>query len=1038
MSGDHITGELEIDGDTTIHGDLTVDGNVWFNATNVDGTNIINLGDDNTDNVVFNADVNSNIIPDQNMTHDLGSVDQHWNNLYTHNISAHGDVNVAGTTNLNHLNVTGVLSSNDINVQDLTARGDVSVFGSSNVEAMTVHGLLSGGSAIFTSVTALSTIVDVIDIKVRELSGYDIIDGDLRVDGRTTTDMLLLTQSDDPFSRSQNIWSTQNFNNDSDCGIGDQYVYTHAINVYGTTNYTINGVEFQSETQGFGEGWELTSGVGDALNSEQTTVVGTIGDMITDRFRYIVNEQKIILKNLTVNKKYVFTLYTQSWETDTVGKTAELKSTANSDVIIVSQDEFESEASDGQLINYVFVANDSTVEVSITPTDNSSWHIYAFSNREVWGYESETLVATDVSNFKSTYNTVLETSGRWESVYTFVNTDSATNNTDYNRTTFVNVTGDTMTGSLSVQQDLNIDGNTVLSGTVTANENLYVRGDLRVDGDVWLLSDVQSNLYLGESEDDVVLFQAPVDSNITPLKPSTNDLGDSEHPWRKIYVDEVVLSTPETSQEISFDLSEVLSTVESNNIVQSNSSDWNESYTQSKYLTAAHQDLTDRVEAVYHYSVSNFEKSIVSYSPTLQDFISEEWTTTNMEIGDTIIIVATNTVYVLVEQDGSIIENWVEVHAKPNNMFYRANANHADVIDTFSIDRFKSAKYIVEVEGDDDLLFTELTMVTNGKRVFLTEYGMNYTTTEPFVQFDATLNTETSAAELRIYQVPDSDERIWTPADLPLQPLTWLDASNTEKVIVNNNFFNRWENSGSTDLRMISKPGAEPEYITQGDELLNGLPVLKFSQGSDFIESDYTDGNSKGKWDRDPVVWFAVFKPTDINNFHDYMLWFKQYTDEDNNIEPIAIVPGDNDEFFGQVWMGDNTKGKGSYPLDQPYSTTDLSNQWHIFELELDPLNEQVSMYLNGRTIQQGAPMNYKFPKDVEHTFRLHANWIGSEFTDGYFAEFLVIPNYQRTKVEGYLAHKWGISDNLPGDHVYKDMAPYMNYTIKGNRTNLF
>ena len=1006
VTGDTITGDLEIDGNTSIHGNLVVDGNVWFNANNIDGTNTINLGDDDTDNIVFNANVDSDIIPSDNMTHDLGSVDQHWMNTYTHNMSVHGDAKVAGTTDLNILNV---------------------------------NGLLSGGDAVFTSITALSSVVDVIDIKVRELSGYDIIDGDLRVDGKTTTDVLMLTQSDDPFSLANNGWVTSNFKGDSDSGIGEQYVYTHAVNVYGTTDYTINGVAFESETTGSGDTWEISTGVGDALNQETTTVTGTVGEMITDRFRYIVDDQKIILKDLTVNKKYLFTLYTQAWSTDPVEKTAELSSTANNETIIVSQDEFVGEESDGQLISYVFVANDKTVEFNLKPTDSSSWHIYAFSNREVWGYESESLVAHDVRNFKSTYNTVLEASGGWESVYNFVNADSATNNTDYNRTTFINTSGDTMTGSLSVQSDLVIDGETILTGTVTANNNMYIQGDLRVDGNVWLLSDVSSNLYLGENENDVVLFQAPVDSNIIPLKSSTTDLGDSEHKWRSLYVDEVVFNNDEILRGVTLDAEAMANAIEVNSVVSTYSGDWNESYTQTQYLTAETKDLGERVESLYHYTVSNFDDSVVSYEPTLQEFINEKWLTSGINVGYTVIIVATNKVYVLVEADGSQIENWIEVRAKPNNLFYRANMNHTDVIDSFEIDNFRSAKYIVEVEGNDEILFTEITMVTNGKRVVLTEYGLNHTTEEPFVEFGATLNTETSAAELRVYQTQESDQRNWTPDDLPLKPLTWLDASDSDKMIVDrNNMFNRWENSGTTDLRMVSKPGAEPEYITSGNELLNGKSVLKFTGGSDFIESDYEDGNSAGKWDSDPVVWFMVFKPTDINNFHDYMLWFKQFTDDDNNIEPIAIVPGDNDEFFGQVWMGDNTKGGGSYPLDQPYSTTDLSNQWNIFEIELDPLNETVSMFLNGKTIQQGAPMSYKFPKDAEHQLRLHANWIGSEFTDGYFAEFIVIPNYQRTKVEGYLAHKWGLSESLPTEHVYKNMAPNMNYTIKGNRTNLF
>ena len=58
---------------------LTVSGNL-----NVNGNTT--LGDSNNDNVVFNADVDSNIIPDNNNTYDLGSSNKRWRNLYANNI----------------------------------------------------------------------------------------------------------------------------------------------------------------------------------------------------------------------------------------------------------------------------------------------------------------------------------------------------------------------------------------------------------------------------------------------------------------------------------------------------------------------------------------------------------------------------------------------------------------------------------------------------------------------------------------------------------------------------------------------------------------------------------------------------------------------------------------------------------------------------------------------------------------------------------------------------------------------------------------
>jgi len=79
-------------------------------------------------------------------------------------------------------------------------------------------------------------------------------------------------------------------------------------------------------------------------------------------------------------------------------------------------------------------------------------------------------VLTISANWDSVYDSVCATSGDWNSVYNFVNADSGTNNTDYNRTTFVNVTGDTITGELSVKghvgfdDDLNIYNGEIVFG----------------------------------------------------------------------------------------------------------------------------------------------------------------------------------------------------------------------------------------------------------------------------------------------------------------------------------------------------------------------------------------------------------------------------------------------------------------------------------------------------------------------------------------------------------------------------------------------
>ena len=71
-----IDGLVDISGNLTVGGDLVVTGTTTFNG----GT--ITLGDAATDNVVFAADVDSSIIPDDDDTYDLGSATQEWRNLF--------------------------------------------------------------------------------------------------------------------------------------------------------------------------------------------------------------------------------------------------------------------------------------------------------------------------------------------------------------------------------------------------------------------------------------------------------------------------------------------------------------------------------------------------------------------------------------------------------------------------------------------------------------------------------------------------------------------------------------------------------------------------------------------------------------------------------------------------------------------------------------------------------------------------------------------------------------------------------------------
>ncbi|MBO01994.1 MAG: hypothetical protein CMG35_05075 [Candidatus Marinimicrobia bacterium] len=87
-------GTVEIIGDTNVQGNITATGNITANGN-------ITIGDADTDNVTFNADIASNIIPDATNTYNIGSSTKKWNNAYVNDVQSNqaniGDVNIAGS-----------------------------------------------------------------------------------------------------------------------------------------------------------------------------------------------------------------------------------------------------------------------------------------------------------------------------------------------------------------------------------------------------------------------------------------------------------------------------------------------------------------------------------------------------------------------------------------------------------------------------------------------------------------------------------------------------------------------------------------------------------------------------------------------------------------------------------------------------------------------------------------------------------------------------------------------------------------------------
>jgi len=86
-----INGAVDVSGNLGVGGNLTVTGTTTLNG----GT--LTLGDAATDNVVFGADVNSNVIPNTDSAYDLGSSSQEWRDIYIDGTAYLDAINFNGT-----------------------------------------------------------------------------------------------------------------------------------------------------------------------------------------------------------------------------------------------------------------------------------------------------------------------------------------------------------------------------------------------------------------------------------------------------------------------------------------------------------------------------------------------------------------------------------------------------------------------------------------------------------------------------------------------------------------------------------------------------------------------------------------------------------------------------------------------------------------------------------------------------------------------------------------------------------------------------
>lgn len=251
---------------------------------------------------------------------------------------------------------------------------------------------------------------------------------------------------------------------------------------------------------------------------------------------------------------------------------------------------------------------------------------------------------------------------------------------------------------------------------------------------------------------------------------------------------------------------------------------------------------------------------------------------------------------------------------------------------------------------------------------------------------------------------PNPKSSLWLPSQT--SPKAWYDASDSSTITKNgSNGVTAWadKSGNSNDLTGIDNP-------TTGSSTLNSLNVIDLD-GGDYFKRDTFSTPMSGN-----LQAFIVCKVEVVDNNADAVIAMDAPSND------WQIGAGNSSQFRGIVTFDGQTDGSTAVG-----SNAGLTG-FRIFCADLDFTDDKkYQLLVDGETLAGTLVRDYssKLAPNVE--FYLFANRSENRFPEGKIAEVILLDNTNdltRQKVEGYLAHKWGLAANLPSNHTYKVSFP--------------
>ena len=240
----------------------------------------------------------------------------------------------------------------------------------------------------------------------------------------------------------------------------------------------------------------------------------------------------------------------------------------------------------------------------------------------------------------------------------------------------------------------------------------------------------------------------------------------------------------------------------------------------------------------------------------------------------------------------------------------------------------------------------------------------------------------------------------WSPTDAGA--LIWLDAQDAATITEDAGEVTGWTDKGAQAVAVTPSSAANRPVVNAVG--LNGLPALDFD-GDDDLEGT-------GLALAPDMCLLVVADIGQVANGSESLIDFQS--------QNLKVRANNSSQFRARFEL----QNGGAVNLN-PSPVIDYSGAPHLFVARYDSAAQQVEVWIDGALVASGG--GYTTPIAATDNMRLMRHFGSALRLEGALGEVVAIDSAlteDRERLEGYAAHRWGLTALLPAAHPYKSVAP--------------